>query len=166
MESYEVLRLAKHKRELRIGPPANPDDRRMFWIHLKSLEAEDLIFYRTNMVPWWKYCLDHPAGGLSYDEWCGQQWGSADPAAQLQLVDGQWRWGLQQPPYPDRAAQIQNLMDRCLRDGHLQRFTKLGGEWGNYPGLLRTYLERPQYRIVYQDGKPQHRETLPGPIQT
>lgn len=166
MESYEVLRLKQHKRELRVGPPAHQDDRRMYWIHLKSLEAEDLIFYRTNMVPWWKYCLDHPAGGSSYDDWCGQQWGSADPAEQLQFGDGQWRWGAQPPPYPDRARQIRNLMDRCLRDGQLQRFTKFGGEWGDYPGLLQAYRERPQYRIVYQNGIPHHRETLPGPIRT
>jgi hypothetical protein len=164
MESYEVLRLKKHKREMRVGPPANPEDRRTYWVHLKSLESEELIFYRTNMVPWWKYCLDYPDSRLTYDEWCGRQWGSSDLARQLDYKDNQWRWGSSEPPYPDRTVQIQNLMDRCLRDGHLKRFTKVGGEWGGYPGLLRPYLERPKYRIVYQGGKPHHRETLPGPI--
>ena len=140
-DGHEAIRLRRHKREMRIGPRANPEDRRTYWLHLKSLESEALIFFRVNMVFWWKYGLDHPRGGMTYDEWCARQWGS-----------------------PDRAEQIRKMMDLSLGDGHLLRFTKIGGEWGDYPGLMRAYLERPKYRIVYEDGRPHHRETLPGVI--
>jgi len=139
---YEEVAFHRHVRERGIGPWANSaDDRRMYWFHLQGVKSDAKIFERTYISRWWKYCLEARGKGLSHDQWLGKEFQTSD-----------------------RAEMIRRAMRRYFEDGRLERFTKIGGEWGDYPKLMEEYLQNPRYLVLYENGQPAYRETRPIPI--
>lgn len=136
---YENLTLKAHRRCLQIGPGHNPDDRRVYFFHLKALKPDEKLLARAVMGRWWRYCHSPGVPKKSYSEWLAELLGTADPASQVRLA-----------------------MARYFEDDCMRRFEKIGGDWGDYPTLMKPYLANPRYEIVYENGKPHHRVTHPG----
>ena len=130
----ENLVLKDHPYSLHMGPPANPEDRRMYFFHMKGLKPDDNIAFRKCMSAWWEYCEKNARRKLSYQDWRAEFFGTDDLEQQRRLA-----------------------MESQIKTGNLRRFEKIGGAWGEYPTLLAPYLENPKYEIVYVDGRPHHR---------
>lgn len=133
---YEILVLKDHRREVRIGPPQNSEDTRVYFYHLKGLKPDEKIADRITISEWWKHCQERPGGGETYKEWLADYWGTAD-----------------------REEQVQRAMALFFEGERIKRFEKVGGKWGDYPTLMKPYLEAPRYEVVYEDGKPARRVT-------
>jgi len=130
----ENLVLKAHPRSLHIGPPADTQDRRVYFYHMKGLKPDDNIAFRKCMAGWWEYCEKNPGHEKSYEQWRAEFFKT-----------------------PDLKEQIRLAMEGQLKTGNLRRFEKVGGDWGDYPSLLAPYLEDPKYEVVYADGKPVRR---------
>jgi hypothetical protein len=135
---YENLVLKAHRRALHLGPVANPEDRRVYFFHLKGLKSDDKIAFRAALGHWWRYTQAAGDKSKSYEDWLADYWGT-----------------------PDRDQQIAKCLERFFGGDQLQRYQKIGGGWGDYPTLLKPYFENPKYEIVYENGKPHHRVTHP-----
>jgi glycosyltransferase involved in cell wall biosynthesis len=131
---YEKLVFDRQPRVLSIGPRASEGDRRVFFFHLQALKPDETIAWRKTRSLWWEYCLTTGSTKLSYEEWLADFWGT-----------------------DCRDEQTRRCMQEFLKQ--VKRHDKIGCEWGDYPLLMKPYLEDPKYEIVYQDGSPHHRIT-------
>lgn len=133
---YEILVLKAHRRQMHIGPMANPDDRRIYFYHLKGLKPDEKIAGRATLSLWWKYCREHPGSGKTYEQWLAGFWGT-----------------------DNRGLQVEKCMEMFFQGDRMRVYEKAGGDWGEYPSLLGPYLKNPRYEVVYVDGRPHHRVT-------
>ncbi len=137
-DRYENLVLKAHRRCMRIGPAANDEDRRVYFFHLKGLKPDEHICFRHTLSDWWKYCQTHPNPELTYEEFLADFWGTAD-----------------------KEEQKRRCLSIYFEDEKLKVYERIGGDWGEYPTLLKPYMERPKYEVVYKDGRPADRITRP-----
>ena len=133
-QKHELRVSDKPERSISIGPRAQADDRRVYFFHLQALKSDERITWRKTMSLWLQYCKDTKPPLLNYEQWLTQFWGT-----------------------PSQAEQIK----RCWAEfmPHLRRHDKVGGDWGDYPVLLKPYLENPRYEVLSRDGKPSERVT-------
>jgi glycosyltransferase involved in cell wall biosynthesis len=124
----ENLVLKSHRRSMHIGPPANPADRRVYFFHMKGLKPEENIAFRRCMADWWEFCEKNPGHGKSYDDWRAEFFGTNDIDAQKSMA-----------------------MEQILSGDMIKPFDKIGGDWGEYPTVLRPYIKNPKYEIVSDD---------------
>ncbi|MFQ5844041.1 MAG: glycosyltransferase, partial [Planctomycetota bacterium] len=132
----EKLKLRAHRRRLRIGPMADPAERRVFFYHMMALKPDRRVAHRNMLFEWFAYCGRRRRPELTMEEWRARRWGTGDP-----------------------EEQRRRCLAELLASPNLRPFDKVGGGWGDYPTLLRPYLQNPRYEIVYRDGKPHHRVT-------
>jgi glycosyltransferase involved in cell wall biosynthesis len=133
---YEILVLKAHRRIMHLGPMAHPDDRRVYFFHMKGLKPDDKVANRSTLSLWWKYCQERPRHDKTYEQWLADFWGTKN-----------------------RKEQIKKCMELFFKGDRIRRFEKIGGDWGEYPTLLKPYLNRPRYEVVYRGGKPSRRVT-------
>lgn len=133
---YEILVLKAHRRIMHLGPMANPDDRRIYFFHLKGLKPDEKIAGRATLSLWWKFRQENPGSPKTYNQWLAEYWGT-----------------------DDKEEQIRKCMGLFFESGRIRRYEKIGGDWGEYPTLMKPYLKQPRYEVGYENGVPVRRMT-------
>jgi hypothetical protein len=113
---------------------ANPDDRRIYFFHMKGLKPDHKIAHRATLSLWWKFRQENPGSGKTYNQWLAEYWET-----------------------DDQNEQVKKCMDLFFRAETIKRYEKIGSDWGEFPQLLKPYMKNPRYEVVYKDGSPSHR---------
>jgi len=136
--NFEKLVMKGRKKSLNIGPGEDPADHRVYFYHMKGLKPDGKIVERKVLGRWWKHCMANPSERRSFQEWKSDVYGTSDPEEQARLA-----------------------LHDAIKAGKAVPFKSVGGAWGDYPGLLKPYMENPKYEIIYENGKPARRVTHP-----